>query len=105
MQINVTARHCEIDGALDERAREVAERVGGIALRPMECTVLFDVDGPSQVAELRLRDARGETIGRGEAGNHRTALDRAEERMRRQLQAASSRARSGRRAEPEGAEG
>ena len=99
MQINVTARHCEIDGSLEERARAVAERIGGIALRPMECTVLFDVDGQQQVAELRLRDARGETIGRGEGVNHRTALDRAEERMRRQLQAAASRARSARHAE------
>ncbi len=99
MQINVTARHCEIDGALDERARAVAERVGAMALRPIDCTVLFDVDGPAQVAELRLRDARGETIGRGEGENHRTALDRAEERMRRQLQQASGRARSGRHAE------
>ena len=99
MQVNVTARHCEIDGALDERARAVAERVGGVALRPIDCTVLFDVDGPSQVAEVRLRDARGETIARGEGANHRTALDRAEERIRRQLQAAASRARSGRHAE------
>ena len=93
MQVNVTARHCEIDGALDERARAVAERVGGVALRPIDCTVLFDVDGPSQVAEVRVRDARGE------GATHRTALDRAEERIRRQLQAAASRARSGRHAE------
>ena len=99
MQINVTARHCEIDGSLDERARAVAQRVGGIALRPIDCTVLFDVDGQSSVAELRVRDARGETIGRGEAANHRTALDRAEERTRRQLQAAASRARSSRHTE------
>jgi ribosome-associated translation inhibitor RaiA len=99
MQINVTARHCEIDGALDERARSVAERVAAIALRPMDCTVLFDVEGQSSVAELRLRDARGETIGRGEGENHRTALDRAEERMRRQLQAAASKAKSSRHAE------
>ena len=99
MQINVTARHCEIDGALDERARAVAQRVGAIALRPIDCVVLFDVDGQNSVAELRLHDARGETIGRGEAANHRTALDRAEERMRRQLQAAASRARSSRHAQ------
>lgn len=100
MQVNVTTRHCEIDEALEARAHAVAERIGSVALRPIECTVLFDADGQVQVAELRLRDARGESyIGRGEAENHRTALDRAEEKLRRQLQSASGRARRARREE------
>jgi ribosome-associated translation inhibitor RaiA len=100
MQITVTARHCEIEAALEARARSVAERVAALAVRPTECTVVFDVDGVSQVAELRLRDARGESfIGKAEAENHRTALDRAEEKLRRQLQDASGRARRTRRAE------
>ncbi|MCU0620634.1 MAG: HPF/RaiA family ribosome-associated protein [Gemmatimonadales bacterium] len=99
--MNVTTRHCEIDEALETRARAVAERIGTVAVRPIECTVLFDAEGQLQVAELRLRDARGESfIGRGEGENHRTALDRAEERLRRQLQSASGRARSARRGEP-----
>jgi ribosomal subunit interface protein len=87
MRTTITARHCEIPDALRERALTVVERLGNIARRPMEATVVFDADGPNRTAELRLHVARGEVlVAKGEGEDHRTALDRAEEKMRRQVE-------------------
>lgn len=92
MQTTVTARHCEISDALRERAVNVVERLGSLAARPMESTVVFDTDGIEQTVEIRLHLAQGETlVARGEASDHRTALDRAEDRLRRQVERASDR--------------
>jgi ribosomal subunit interface protein len=100
MQTTITVRHCEISDALRERAITVVERLGNVATRPMEMTVVFDADGPELTAELRLHVARGEIlVARGEGPDHRTALDRAEERLRRQLERASDRPRRARSAQ------
>jgi ribosomal subunit interface protein len=91
MQTTITARHCEIPEALRERALAVVERLGSIATRPIEATVVFDVEGPRQTAELRLHVSRGEVlVAKGEAEEHRTALDRAEDKLRKQLEKASA---------------
>jgi ribosomal subunit interface protein len=90
MQPTITARHCEISDALRERAIDVVGRLGNLAARPMESVVVFDTDGIEQTVEIRLHIARGEIlIARGEGADHRTALDRAEERLRRQVERAS----------------
>jgi ribosomal subunit interface protein len=95
MQTTITARHCEIPDALRERALAVIERLGNIARRPIEATVVFDADGPDRTTELRLHLARGEVlIAKGQGEDHRTALDRAEEKLRRQLEKASQPRRS-----------
>ena len=87
MQTTITARHCEIPDALRERAAAVVDRVGSIASRAIEATVVFDEDGPSRTAEIRLHVARGEVlVATGDADDHRTALDRAEEKLRRQVE-------------------
>jgi len=105
VQTIVTARHCEISEPLQERAGTIADRVSALAIRPISCTVVFDVEGTQSIAELRLLDARGDTlVSRGEGPDHRSALDRAEERLKRQLETASGRERRGRRT-PEAAEG
>ena len=91
MQTTITARHCEISDALRERALTVLERLGNIASRPREATVVFDAEGTQQTAELRLHVARGEVlVAKGEADDHRTALDRAEDKIRRQVEKASA---------------
>jgi ribosomal subunit interface protein len=97
MQTTITARHCEISEALRERARTVVERLGNLAPRPMEMIVVFDTEGTQQTIELRLHIARGEIlVATGQAADHRTALDRAEEKLRRQLERASDRPRRAR---------
>ena len=97
MQTTITARHCEISEALRERAFAVVERLGAIANRPIEATVVFDAEGMRQTAELRLHVARGEMlVAKGEAEDHRTALDRAEDKLRRQVEKASDHPRRSR---------
>jgi len=101
MQTTITVRHCEVPDALRQHARTVVERLGSVAARPMEMTVLFDADGPSQTAELRLHLANGEILlAKGAGADHRTALDRAEEKLRRQVERASGRPRRSRAAQP-----
>ena len=87
MQTTITARHCEISDALRERAAAVVDRLGSFATRPIEATVVFDEDGLQRTAEIRLHVARGEVlVATGEADDHRSALDRAEEKLRRQVE-------------------
>jgi ribosomal subunit interface protein len=101
MQPTITARHCEISDALRDRAVNVVERLENLATRPMESTVVFDTDGIEQTVEIRLHLARGETlVARGEGPDHRTALDRAEDRLRRQVERASDRPRRARSPQP-----
>jgi ribosomal subunit interface protein len=97
MQTTITARHCEVADLLRARALTVVERLGNLAPRPMEMTVVFDTEGPQQTVELRLHVARGEIlVAKGEGPDHRTALDRAEEKLRRQLERASDKPHKGR---------
>lgn len=101
MQTTITVRHCEVPEALRERALAVSERLAQFAPRPLEAAVVFDADGLRQVVELRLHVARGETfIAKGEGADHRTALDRAEDKLRRQLEKANGRPRRERTAGP-----
>lgn len=100
MQTTITVRHCEISDALRERAITVVERLGNMAYRPMDMTVVFDTDGIQQTAELRLHLARGEVlVAKGEGADHRSALDRAEEKLRRQVERVSDRPRRARSAQ------
>lgn len=97
METTITARHCEVSDPLRERAITVVERLGNLASRPMEITVVFDAEGAQQTVELRLHVPRGEIlVAKGEGADHRSALDRAEEKLRRQLERATARPRKGR---------
>ncbi len=97
MKPTITARHCEISEPLRQRAVSVVERLEALASRPMESAVVFDTDGTGQIVEIRLHLARGEVlVARGSGVDHRSALDRAEEKLRRQIQRASGRPRRSR---------
>ncbi len=83
----ITARHCEIPAELRARADEVCRRLGAQTRQPLEAAVTFDVDGQTRTAELRLHNAKGDLfVATGEGKDHRSALDRAEEKLRRQLE-------------------
>ena len=100
MQTTVTARHCEITDALRERAEEVTARLAELSPHALECTVVFDAEGLIHRVEIRLHARRRKVlIGVGEGPDHRTALDRAEEKLRPQLLRAG-RARSSTRRAP-----
>jgi len=99
MLMTVTARHCEIPEELKERAEHILDRLASHAPRPVDGTVVFDMaDHKSATerhqAEIRLHLGHGETlIAAGAADDHRTALDRAEARLRSQLEKGLARLR------------
>lgn len=87
METTITVRHTEISDRLRTRAVTVVERLGKLAFHPMEMAVVFDIDAAESIAELRLHSRRGEIlIAKGKGPDHRTALDRAEAKLRRQLE-------------------
>ena len=94
MQTTISARHGEVPETLRERAITVVERLGKVTPHPIDVAVVFDSDGPASTAELRLHVAGGEIlVARGGGPDHRSALDRAEEKLRRQVERTSDRPR------------
>jgi len=86
MRVTITARHTDVSDDLRRRARELVERLARVAPRPEDAQVIFGDDHDVAVVELRLHVARGDVlVGRAEASDHRSALDRAAARVRRQL--------------------
>jgi ribosome-associated translation inhibitor RaiA len=95
MRITVTARHCDISPDLRLRARDLMARLAKVAARPHDGQVIFGGDHGVATAELRLHTARSVVfVGRAEGDDHRSALDRAAARVRRQLDKSPSK-RSG----------
>ncbi|HJS48263.1 MAG TPA: HPF/RaiA family ribosome-associated protein [Gemmatimonadales bacterium] len=90
MRKTITIRHCEIPDALRERADAVLDRLAGIARRPHDATIVFDLAHGQPSVEIRIHLVRGEVVrAAAQADDHRTALDRAEEKLRPQLERAS----------------
>ena len=86
MKIMVTARHCEIDDSLRDRAVELIERVARLAWRPHRAEIVFDNDHNRQIVEFQLHMPRGNVhVAVAEASDFRTALDRTAEKLRNQL--------------------
>jgi ribosomal subunit interface protein len=85
MNISVTARHCDISEELRARARTVLERLATLVTRPVDGTVVFDVAAVRATAEIRLTGRGGAWVASGAEKDHRSALDRAEDKIRRQL--------------------
>ena len=90
MRITISARHCEITDTLKERATALAERLAQASPHALDATIVFDAAPLTQSVEIRLH-ARGRKVlvGIGEGADHRTALDRAEEKLRPQLEKAT----------------
>ena len=98
METTITTRHGEIAEALHLRAERLVERLARLAIRPTAAHVTFDLDHQRATAEIRLTAARGAVhVASAEAADHRTALDRAAQKLRRQLdkQEANPRRRAG----------
>ncbi len=86
MKITVTARHCEIDDMLRDRAEQLIERAAKLAWRPQRAEIVFDDDHKRQIVELHLYMPRDNVhVASAEASDFRTALDRAMEKLRNQL--------------------
>ena len=92
MQTTVTARHCEIPEEVRTRAEEVAEKLARMAHRPQRMEIVFDDDHQRRVAELKMWLPRGQTlVATAEEADFRTALDRAAEKLRSQLEKSGQR--------------
>ena len=86
MRTTITARHCDIPEELRALARERLERLGKVAARPHDAQVVFAEDHGEAAVEVRLHTARGRVyVARALAADHRSALDLAAARVRRQL--------------------
>lgn len=86
MRITITARHCEVADELRARARAVLARLERIAPRPHDGQIVFIADHGRPTAEVRLHMARGAVlVATARGGDHRTALDLAAAKLRRQL--------------------
>ncbi len=94
MRTTITGRHVAVDDALRSRATAVLERLGGLTTRAVEATAVFDTVAGHPAAELRLQCAGGPTlVASADGAGHRSALDRAGERLRRQVTSFTSRTR------------
>jgi len=97
MDTTISARHCEITEGLRDRAHAITGRLAQLSPHALEATVVFDTTPPLCTAEIRLHARGGKVlVGAGSATDHRTALDRAEEKLRPQLEKAASRRRRAR---------
>jgi len=85
MRVTITARHCDVSDELRERARAQVERLARLARRPDGARVLFAEDAAKPMVELQLHTALHLHVARAPGTDHRTALDLALSRLRRQL--------------------
>ncbi len=92
MKVLVTARHCEIDDDVRDRAVELIEKLAKLATRPQRAEVVFDDDHHRKIVEFQLYLTRGQVhISSSEASDFRKAMDSAAAKLRNQLDKSPSR--------------
>ena len=102
MQTTITARHFEISDSLHERATAVLAKLETSAPRPIDAHVVVDIEGTTSTAEIRLHLSQGEVmVASGDGTDHRTALDRSEEKLRSQLRRVTQRQHRVRKSTPD----
>ena len=86
MRVTITARHVEIDDALRSHAKELVDRVAKLVRRPQNAQVVFADDHGEAEVEIQLHVPRGRIhVAKSVAQDHRSALDLAIARVKRQL--------------------
>jgi len=87
MRVTITQRHCDIPDDLRARARELVTRLVKAARRSEAAQVIFSDDHGAAAVELRLHAGRGRLlVATADGADHRSALDRAAARLRRQIE-------------------
>jgi ribosomal subunit interface protein len=103
MDVRITARRVDISDSFRLRADERARKLVRYQPRLLSVEVVVEEDGAVHAVELRASVAgTPPMIARAEADSERSALDRAMDRMRRQLRRDRSR-RTEHQAPPRGA--
>ena len=87
MRVTITARHAEIDDDLRAHAKDLVEKVAKLVRRPHHAQVVFTDDhGEAGVEiEVLLPLSDGTVLTKSAAADHRSALDLAIARVKRQL--------------------
>lgn len=86
MRITITARHTDIDDDLRAHTKELVEKVAKLARRPHHAQVIFTEDHGEAGVEIEVHVPRGRIhIAKASAADHRSALDLAIARVKRQL--------------------
>lgn len=86
MQVTLTARQCTVQDGTRAHAERRVSRLRRIETRPMEVELAFAAEHGERRVEARLGVAgAGIYVARGSAPTFRTALDRAVERLEKQL--------------------
>ena len=71
---------------MKDRANKVIEKLAKVANRPQSAEIIFDEDHGARMVEIVLVLPRGKTkVAKAEEKDFRTALDRAAEKVRSQL--------------------
>ena len=86
MRVTITARHTEIDDELRTHANDLVEKVAKLARRPHHANVIFTEDHGEAAVEIAIHVPRGRIhLAKSQAADHRSALDLAIARVKRQL--------------------
>lgn len=86
MRVQITERRCEVPAEVLRRAESQAERLERFDGRATAVEVIFSEERHQRGVEMIIHiDGAPPVVGRGEAEDFRSALDRAVERTRRQL--------------------
>ncbi len=100
MDVRISARHCTITDSTRDLARRRVDRVARFEPRASAAEILFSAQNAFKHAEIRMTVPGGVQLhSHGEAESFRSALDRAAERLERQLRRRRGRTRD-RRAVP-----
>lgn len=86
MEVTITARHCSIPDSVRERATRHARGLDRFGARATSAIVNFDADHGAKAVEARIAVAGGPPLlARADGPTFRSALDRAFDRLERQL--------------------
>ncbi len=86
MRITITARHTQIDDDLRAHTRELVEKVVKLVRRPHHAQVIFTEDHGEAAVEIEVHVPRGRIyVAKSQAVDHRSAVDLAIARVKRQL--------------------
>ncbi len=91
MQSTFAARHCEVADDLKARAHAVMDRLAHFPPHAIEGGVVFDLTAEGHLVELKLHIPGGRwLVATAVEPDHRSALDRAEEKLKKQLDRAAT---------------
>ncbi|MGI9297544.1 MAG: ribosome hibernation-promoting factor, HPF/YfiA family [Gammaproteobacteria bacterium] len=90
MQIEITGHHLDITDALRAHVGRRLARINGLQA-PRHLHAVLNVDKKRHICDLMTRLEGEEFVARGEDDDMYAAIDRAAEKMERQLQSAKGR--------------